>query len=134
MDQSAISVLKKSRLRGLCTVVLIIYCVVGQIAMAQEESLSREDRSKAKEMLHNIHDDIREHYFDKKYQGVDLDARFKVAEQKIETAPSMNYALADIAAATAALNDSHTFLSPQPGLTSTPTDSKCKHLAAQIVL
>ena len=76
--------------------------------------MSREDYSKAKEMLHNIHDDIRKHYFDKRYQGVDLDARFEAAEKKIETAPSMNYALADIAGAVSALNDSHTFFIPPP--------------------
>lgn len=80
--------------------------------MAQDEALSRADRGKAKEMLHNLRDDIKQYYFDENYQGVDLDARFKEAEKKIETAPSMNYALADVAAAAAALNDSHTFFIP----------------------
>jgi carboxyl-terminal processing protease len=80
--------------------------------MTQDEPLSREDRSLAREMLHTVHADIREHYFDKKYRGVDLDGRFKEAEKKIDTATSMNYALADIAGAAAALNDSHTFFIP----------------------
>jgi C-terminal processing protease CtpA/Prc len=82
--------------------------------LTQDEPLSREDRSKAKQMLRDIQADIKEHYFDKKFQGLDLDARFKTAEQKIETASSMNYALADIAGAVDALNDSHTFFIPPP--------------------
>ena len=58
--------------------------------------------------------DIKENYFDKKYKGVDLDARFKLAEQKIETATTMNYALADVAGAIDTLKDSHTFFIPPP--------------------
>jgi carboxyl-terminal processing protease len=82
--------------------------------LAQDEPLSRDDRSKAKEMLRTVHNDIKENYFDKKYKGVDLDARFKLAEQKIETATTMNYALADVAGAIDTLKDSHTFFIPPP--------------------
>jgi C-terminal processing protease CtpA/Prc len=112
MDQSARVVPKESKHRGLCAAVLIVCCAGSQIAMAQDEPLSRDDRGKAKEMLRNIRDDIREHYFEKKYRGIDLDASFRAAEKKIETTPSMNYALADIAGAVSVLNDSHTFFIP----------------------
>ncbi|MGA8270608.1 MAG: S41 family peptidase [Candidatus Sulfotelmatobacter sp.] len=100
--------------RELCASLIIGFCLISQVAFAQDEPLTGEDRSKAKEMLHNIRDDIREHYFDKKYQGLDFDARFQSAEKKIESASSMNYALADIAGAVSALNDSHTFFIPPP--------------------
>jgi C-terminal processing protease CtpA/Prc len=93
---------------------VIICCAAGRTMLAQDEPLSREDRSKAKEMLWTVHDDIKENYFDKKYKGLDLDARFKLAEKKIETAPTMNQALADIAGAVGALEDSHTFFLPPP--------------------
>jgi carboxyl-terminal processing protease len=84
------------------------------MTLAQDEPLSGEDRSKAKEMLRTVRSDIKEYYFDKKYKGLDLDARFKVAEKKLETASTMNYALADIAGAVGALEDSHTFFIPPP--------------------
>ncbi len=113
-DTSSIAVIKKRIYLKLFTAILLIFCGAPKIAMSQDEPLSREDRSEAKEMLHTIRTDIREHYFDKKYQGLDLDARFKTAENKIETAKSMNYALADIAGAVDALNDSHTFFIPPP--------------------
>jgi carboxyl-terminal processing protease len=92
---------------------MFIFCTAtSRFALAQEARLSGGDRGKAKEMLHYIEADIKEHYFDKKYQGLDVDARFKEAEKKIETAPSLNYAFADIAGAVDALNDSHTFFIP----------------------
>jgi hypothetical protein len=53
------------------------------VTLAQDEPLSREDRSKAKE-LHTVHDDIKENYFDKKIKGLDIEARFKLAERKLK--------------------------------------------------
>jgi len=105
-------VLEEHPYRRLCTTILLVFCITSQIVMTQDEPLSREDRSKAKDMLRNIQADIKEHYVDKNYHGLDVDARFKTAEKKIETATSMNYALADIAGAVSALNDSHTFFIP----------------------
>jgi carboxyl-terminal processing protease len=82
------------------------------MGLAQDEPISSKDRGKAKEMLRTIHNDIKDYYFDKHYSGLDIDARFKVAEKKIETATTMNYALTDVAAAVDALKDSHTFFIP----------------------
>src|SRR5882672_4395621 len=80
----------------------------------KEEPLSKSDRHYLKEMLHAVRNDIKSFYYDPKFHGLDLDARFKEAEDKIESAPSRNYAIADIAGAVTALNDSHTvFLPPQ---------------------
>lgn len=80
----------------------------------KEEPLSKSDRHYLKEMLHAVRNDIKSFYYDPKFHGLDLDARFKEAEDKIESAPSRNYAVADIAGAVTALNDSHTvFLPPQ---------------------
>src|SRR5580698_2114270 len=105
----------RTRLAWRCGgMLVIICCAAGRTMLAQDEPLSREDRSKAKEMLWTVHDDIKANYFDKKYKGLDLDARFKLAEKKIETAPTMNQALADIAGAVGALEDSHTFFLPPP--------------------
>ena len=113
-DRSTRNPGRRQGYRDLWAVALLLCCGVPRPGLTQDEPLSREDRSKAKQMLRDIQADIKEHYFDKKFQGLDLDARFKTAEQKIETASSMNYALADIAGAVDALNDSHTFFIPPP--------------------
>jgi C-terminal processing protease CtpA/Prc len=102
------------RVRCGSRILLILFLATGCTTVAQDESLRGEDRGIAKDMLHTVHDDIKKNYYDKTYKGLDIDARFKVAEKKIETAPSMNQALADIAGAVDALGDSHTFFIPPP--------------------
>jgi C-terminal processing protease CtpA/Prc len=81
---------------------------------AQDKPMSKEDLRNMKEMLHTIRDDIKENYFDRKFNGLDVNLRFDEAEKKIETAPSVNYALSDIAGAVGALKDSHTYFIPPP--------------------
>ena len=114
-DQTLRRVRKHKRRGWECSGLLLAICLVaGRITLAQDEPLRGEDRGIAKDMLHTIRDDIKKNYYDKKYRGLDLDARFKVAEKKIETAQTMNQALADIAGAVDALGDSHTFFIPPP--------------------
>jgi C-terminal processing protease CtpA/Prc len=103
--------------RSLCKgsgILLILFLATGRITLAQDQPLSGKDRGMAKDMLRTVRDDIKKNYYDKKYKGLDIDARFKAAEKKIETAPTMNQALADIAGAVDAMGDSHTFFIPPP--------------------
>jgi len=95
----------------LVSVVLLLCVAAGLPASSQEKKF---DRGLAKRMLHDVENDLKQNYYDPSFHGVDITARFKEAEDKINHAPSMNYALADIAAALDALNDSHTFFTPPP--------------------
>jgi C-terminal processing protease CtpA/Prc len=65
-------------------------------------------------MLSVIGADVRKHYYDPKFHGVDWDARIAEAKEQILKEPSLNMAMSHIAAALDALNDSHTFFLP-PG-------------------
>jgi carboxyl-terminal processing protease len=78
------------------------------------QQLSRFDRDRATDMLQVVASDVRKHYYDPKFHGLDWDARVAEAKQKIQTSPSMNMALSHIAGALDALNDSHTFFLPPP--------------------
>lgn len=78
-------------------------------AMSQFDRIAK---SQAKDMLKAARAAIKEEYFDPKFRGLDLDARFKVAEEKIEAATSMGQALGIIAQAVLELNDSHTRFYP----------------------
>jgi len=82
--------------------------------LAQDEKLGYYDRGLARAMLTSVHEDLKKYYYDKQFHGVDVDATFRGAEEKLKAAPTMNHALSEIAAALGTLNDSHTFFLVPP--------------------
>ena len=77
-----------------------------------QQPMSSFDRERARSILQVIAGDIRQHYYDTKFHGVDWDAKVAEAKQRIETSTSFNMAMSHIAGAIDTLNDSHTFLLP----------------------
>jgi hypothetical protein len=92
----------------------VVALTVFSTAQTQDQKLNKADRDWLRSVLHTVHDDLRKIYYDPNFHGLDLDARFREAETKMEAAPSLNYAVADIAGAVSALNDSHTNFLPPP--------------------
>jgi C-terminal processing protease CtpA/Prc len=70
------------------------------------------DRERAQVMLKEIASDIRKHYYDPKFHGVDWESKVEEFKQKINEADSMNRALSQVAGALDLLDDSHTFFLP----------------------
>ena len=78
------------------------------------QSLSGQDRDRGLIMLKALRDDIRAYYYDPGLRGIDLDARTKVAENRIKQAKSNAEVFGIIAQVMMEFNDSHTiFLPPQ---------------------
>lgn len=77
-----------------------------------QAQISSLDRGRAEDMLRTLASEVRKHYYDPKFQGVDWDAKVAEAKQKIDKTSSMNMAMSHIAAALDALQDSHTFFLP----------------------
>lgn len=95
----------------------LLILVLLQPALTQQtppQQISAFDRDRTTDMLKVIAADIRKHYYDPKFHGLDWDARIDEAKQKIVASPSLNMALSHIAGALDALNDSHTFFLPPP--------------------
>ena len=65
-------------------------------------------------MLRDVADDVKKHYYDPKFHGIDWDAKVRDAKEKIDNSDSLNRALSHIAAALDSLNDSHTYFVPPP--------------------
>ena len=78
----------------------------------QQQQMSSLERGRALDMLQAISNDVKKHYYDPKFHGVDLDARVADAKQQIAKATSFNMAMSHIAATLDLLNDSHTFFLP----------------------
>lgn len=81
-------------------------------APLRAQQLDRIERERALSMLKNIRDDLKKNYYDPSFRGMDVDARFKSAEEKIKQATSLGQAFGVIAQALLDLNDSHTSFSP----------------------
>jgi carboxyl-terminal processing protease len=86
--------------------------VIFLASLAWPQTLSKLDRDRTQDMLWVIGGDIRKHYYDPKFHGLNWDAVLAEAKKKIETTTSMNMALSHVAAALDTLNDSHTFFLP----------------------
>lgn len=79
---------------------------------ASGQNITRLEREGAKDMLKAVKAEIKSKYYDPTFRGIDLDARFQAAQDKIDKATSNNQALAIVAQAVLDLNDSHTIFYP----------------------
>lgn len=79
---------------------------------AQSQKDVERDRNRGVVMLSLVKDYLKEDYYDPKYHGMDLNARFKTAEDKIHEASNISQILGIIAQVLAELDDSHTFFLP----------------------
>ncbi|HJT29347.1 MAG TPA: S41 family peptidase [Pyrinomonadaceae bacterium] len=93
---------------------LIFIVALASAHTTLSQSISSQDRDRGVVMLKAVRDDIRKNYYDAAFRGIDLDARTKLAEEKIKQAKTNREVFATIAQLLLELNDSHTvFLPPQ---------------------
>jgi len=86
----------------------------GEPLRAQALKASGFDKSRGHDMISQIKEDLKKNYYDPSFHGVDIDARFKAADEKIKTATSIGHVFGIIAQALVDLGDSHTYFLP-PG-------------------
>jgi C-terminal processing protease CtpA/Prc len=91
----------------------VLGCSLG-LVHPQEKPIEPRERDIARAMLAEIGNDIRKNYYDSKFHDVDIQARFKEADERIQKATSYNQALGIVAWAMQGLHDSHSFFIPPP--------------------
>jgi len=94
--------------------IVFVLCllVATVVAPANSQSLTGTDRERGRVMLDQIKDDIKKNYYDPAFHGVDVDAQFKAADDKLKRATSLGQVFGIIAQSVLSLNDSHTFFVP----------------------
>lgn len=105
-------------LRLSVSLLTITFCLMLTCALrpAQAQKLSVDDtRQYGLLMLDVVKSDVKKNYYDPTYHGIDLDARFKAASEKIKAASSMGQINAILAQALVDFNDSHTYFIPAGG-------------------
>jgi carboxyl-terminal processing protease len=83
-------------------------------ATRAQQGVSGYDRERWRIALGVIKDDIKKHYYDPSFRGIDLDAHFKRSDEKIKQAQSLGQVFGIIAQTLLDFNDSHLYFSP-PG-------------------
>jgi carboxyl-terminal processing protease len=86
--------------------------LAGNFRPAQSQSITSYERDSGREMLRMIKSDIQKNYYDPTFHGVDLEARFKEADEKIKKATSNGHIFGIIAQTLLDFNDSHLFFIP----------------------
>jgi C-terminal processing protease CtpA/Prc len=98
------------------TVLCVFLLLLGGFVVAVKESTGQEapidprERHIIEIVLGDVVQDVKSNYYDPKYHGVDLDALFKEARERVNAAKTYNQALAIVAWVLRKLDDSHTFL------------------------
>ena len=93
---------------------VLIFILLGCSCPILSQSISGEDRDRGLIMLKAARDDIRKNYYDEHFRGIDLDARIKLAEERLKQAKSNSEVFGIIAQVLLDFKDSHTlFLPPQ---------------------
>jgi C-terminal processing protease CtpA/Prc len=99
----------------------VVLTVIGLCIFVSPESLRAQapkatsfDKDRGHDMIAQIKGDLKKNYYDPAFNGMDVEARLKIADEKIKEATSIGHIFGIIAQAVMDLDDSHTFFLP-PG-------------------
>jgi len=95
--------------RALLSRLLCLGCLASPAAA---QDMTGMDRQRDRLMLRAVQDDIRQHYYDTTFHGLDLAALFDSTDAMIAVASSNSEAFLNIAATVSTLRDSHTLFIP----------------------
>lgn len=79
-----------------------------------QQKMDSINRERAIDILRDAYENVKKHYYDPKYHGLDIDARYHEYDGKIRNANSLGQAFGIVAAYLDGLKDSHTFFDPPP--------------------
>ena len=90
--------------------------LLGALALSLTTTQAQPDlnfqRERGRVMLKVIKDELKKEYYDPTFHGMDVEARFNAADEKIKEAESVGHLFGIIGQALLDLNDSHTFFLP----------------------
>ena len=93
---------------------LLLAAFFSLISLVSGQGFDKLDRDRMKDMLKIVKNEVKENYYDPNYHGIDLDARFKKADERLNQVTSTGQALGVIAQVLLDFDDSHLFFVPPP--------------------
>src|SRR6266478_1013601 len=92
--------------------VLLIVSAAASFPVWAQQPPSKFEIERGRTMLNDIRSDLKKNYYDPGFRGVDIESRFKEADDRIRQATSMGQIFGSIATFLMRLDDSHTFFVP----------------------
>jgi C-terminal processing protease CtpA/Prc len=103
---------RRSSIKTAIVVAIILVGLCGGVLRSQQSKLDSTNLYRSRGILRDAYDNLKKHYYDPKYHGLDIDARYHDYDAKIQNASSLSDAFGIVAGYLDALNDSHTFFNP----------------------
>lgn len=94
---------------NLCFAILL---TLGLFQVVNAQQLGPYDKERGVTMLKILKDEIKKNYYDPNFHNINLDVRFKEAEEKVKQATSFGQIVGIVAQVLLDFNDSHTFFIP----------------------
>src|SRR6185503_14130399 len=101
-----------NRRRTIAFTIAIVIAVIAPHKSAGAQTLSATDRDRGHVMLKSIKNEIKKNYYDPTFRGIDLEARFKAADEKVDAAKSIGQVFGIVAQVLLDFEDSHLFFIP----------------------
>src|SRR5262249_33732458 len=100
--------------RALCAAIAAAVFVFLFCAGAAAQTIGKNERDAGREILATVKKDVEKNYYDASYRGIDIDAKFKAADEKIQRAKVLSEIFSTIAQVLIDFGDSHlVFLPPE---------------------
>lgn len=96
------------------TLTFLVLALIPAASLFSQQKMDSINRERAIDILRDAYENVKKHYYDPKYHGLDIDARYHEYDGKIRNANSLGQAFGIVAAYLDALKDSHTFFDPPP--------------------
>jgi C-terminal processing protease CtpA/Prc len=104
--------MSQHRIPKLLLAAAVVVVALSGAALQSQQKMDSINQDRARAMLRDAYDNVKKHYYDPKFHGLDIDARYHQFDEKIRNAGSLSQSFGVIAGFLDGLNDSHTFFTP----------------------
>src|SRR5687767_4415321 len=98
--------------RQLTSATLLLFCFLFAPQISTGQGFDRLERGRMKDILSIVKSEVKKYYYDPNFHGIDLDARFQKAGERMDQVTSTPQALGVIAQVLMDFNDSHLYFVP----------------------
>ena|SRR5687768_7285814 len=98
--------------RSALIVLLTLLVLSMSVVTASGQKANQLEIEHWRDVLRNVKRELKENYYDSTFHGLDIEARFKVADAKMKNAESIKQLESIVAHVLLELNDTHTFFIP----------------------